>query len=565
MQEYLRTTCHIGVELADQNIEREYSQSFRAMEFLRSGLPLICNDYLQLADLVRRYDAGWIIQSPQDLYSLIPHILGIPPDQWQAKADNALRLVRKEFDCARCVEPIVAFLGQPYRPGKGPVVVQVSGLEAESDRESAPNVQGKPGSWKEVLVSLAGKFLRKIGPKLKDQENILMVTRGDIFPSDHGAAVKIDRTAASLSRYVSKVYVLTDDRRRYYTYSQGIRFEHHYPFWLRTLAPLRSLVRKRARNKEIPEQDAFLYFPLFDGSYILRTLYIALRYSVRMYQAEFPAYARPCLWARSLLGGKALLVEHNVEYQRLQNQNSELSYAGYEYVRRMELMLCRQVDWVITVSQQDKQQLIHDGVQGDQIHYIPHGVDLASFDQPENIDIRGIYNFPKDEHLLVYHGTYLYPPNMEAVTIMAEEILPQLREWEIQAKLLAVGPHPPTSSPWPDVVFTGSVERVAPYLRAADMAVVPLRQGGGTRMKILDYFAAELPVVTTAKGIEGIEVTNGQEAVVVEQANQEFALAVKHMILKPEWAKRIGYQGRQFVEKLDWKVIGKRYLAVMRT
>ena len=385
-----------------------------------------------------------------------------------------------------------------------------------------------------------------------------MVTRADIFPPDHGAAVKIDRTAAALSTYVTTVYLVTDDRRRYYTYCQGIRSEHGYPFWLQALAPLRSLVRKRARKKEIPEQDAFLYFPLFDVSYILRTLYIALRYGVRMYQAEFPAYARPCLWARSLLGGRALVVEHNVEYQRLRDQNPDLSLAGYEYVRQNELMLCNQVDQVITVSRQDKQQLIHDGVQAGHIHYIPHGVDLEAFDKSVNVKVRDIYDLPEDEPLLVYHGTYLYPPNMEAVTVMAEEIMPLLRQWGVQARLLAVGPHPPAPSPWPDVVFTGSVQRVAPYLRTADMAVVPLRQGGGTRMKVLDYFAAGLPVVSTAKGMEGIEITAGEQALIVKEAGPDFALALYHLLADPELAARIARQGHEFDEHLDWKVIGRK-------
>ncbi|MDZ7762775.1 MAG: glycosyltransferase [Desulfovermiculus sp.] len=562
MQEYLRTHCHIGVELADRNIEREYSQSFRAMEFLRSGLPLICNDYLQMADLVHKYDAGWMVRSPQDLCALIPHILD-SPEQWTAKADNALRLVQEEFDYSRCVEPIVAFLRQPYRPDKGPAVVQVAWSQEGSDRESLPNGKSHLESWKNNLVSLTGKILRKIGPKAKAQENILMVTRADIVPPDHGAAVKIDRTATALSRYVPKVYLLTDDRRRYYTYFQGARSEQRYPFWLRALAPLRSLVRKRARKKEIPEQDAFLYYPLFDFSYILRTLYIALGHSVRIYQAEFPGYARPCLWARSLLGGVVLLAEHNVEYQRLRDQNPNLSLSGYEFVRRTELMLCKQVDQVITVSNEDKQRLIHDGVPAGQTHYIPHGVDLEGFEESESLDLGSLYAISQDETLLVYHGTYLYPPNMEAVQIMAEEIIPLLRQWGIRAQLLAVGPHSPVQSPWPDVVFTGSVQQVAPYLLAADMAVVPLRQGGGTRMKILDYFAAGLPVVSTAKGIEGIEVINGQQAVIVEDTGQDFARAIKSLLDDPDQAARIGRQGRVFVQELDWKIIGQKYLQLV--
>ena len=64
--EFLSTNAHVGVELAEWNIEREYSQSFRSLEFLRHGLPLLCNRYLPVSRLVERYEAGWIIDDPAD-------------------------------------------------------------------------------------------------------------------------------------------------------------------------------------------------------------------------------------------------------------------------------------------------------------------------------------------------------------------------------------------------------------------------------------------------------------------------------------------------------------------
>lgn len=563
MQEYLRLNCHIGLELADQNLEREYSQSFRAIEFLRSGLPIICNEYLKLAESIHHYDAGWIVRSPEELQTLIPEIMA-KPELWRQKSDNALRLVQEEYNYARNVRPLLDFIHHPLQPEKGRAVVQIASQEKSSAREAGLQLRRDAKDWKQGLISLAGKILRKIAPQANHTPNIILVSRADIFPADHGAAVKIDRTAAALSRFANKVHLLTDDRRYYFRYQNGSKTRHRYPIWLSLLAPLRLLVRRKARKKGIPINDAFLYYPLFDWSYILRTLYIALRYSVRIFQAEFPAYARPCLWGRSLLGGKALLAEHNVEYQRLKEQNPDLSLSSYAFVRQTELTVCNQVDHVVTVSKNDKQQLIQDGVQSEHIHYIPHGVDLEAFDQSESIAVRDIYNLPGDEPLFVYHGTYLYPPNMEAVTIMAEEIMPQLRQWGIQAKLLAVGPNPPEPSPWPEIVFTGSVEQVAPYLRAADMAVVPLRQGGGTRMKILDYFAASLPVVCTAKGIEGIEVSHGKHAQIVDKAGIDFALAIQQLLADPEQAGRIGHQGRKFAEQLDWKIIGKKYMELMQ-
>ena len=389
---------------------------------------------------------------------------------------------------------------------------------------------------------------------------IAIVTRGDVFPADHGSAVKIDRTAASLSRFVDAVYLITDDRRHYFVYQKGLVLRARYPFWVRWLAPLRLIVWLRALARGIPYTDAFLYFPLFDWSYISRTCYLALHHPITVFQAESAAYARACLSARAIFGGKVLLVEHNVEYLRLKEQKARLSPGAHEYMRRVEIELCNQSDAVITVSERDRARLIEDGVRAERIHYIPHGVDLTQFEAVQALDIRSKYGIPSNQPLLVYHGIYLYPPNLEAVKILAERILPLLRVRGFEAKVLAIGRHPPRAAFHKNIIFTGPVDKVAPYLLAADIAVVPLLQGEGTRMKILDYFAAGLPVVSSKKGVEGIPVVNGVHALVVEDVGDAFADAIVELLTNPAKAGELGRQGRLFVEQLDWNTIARRYL-----
>ena len=563
MQGYLETHCRIGLELADRNVEREYSQSFRAMEFLRAGLPLICNDYLELAGPVRDYDAGWVVSQPEDLAALIPEILR-HPEVIQRKSLNARRLVEEQFHYQQTIEPLARFVEQPIRRVKG------SPLFLEMSPTAVPSVsQGKrsfiariAASGKRRAVNWMGRWARAMR-RCPAGRDILIVTRADVFPADHGAAVKIDRTAAALSQFVPAVYLVTDERGFYYVYRGGAVQRERFPWWLSWLAPPRRWVRQRAIRQGIPADDTFLYYPLFDWSYILRTAYLALRHPIILFQAEFPAYARACLWGRSLFGGQVLLVEHNVEYQRLRDQCPALSPAAFEYLRTIEVELCQRADRVVTVSEQDRAQLIADGVTPGPIHYVPHGVDLAAFDTAQPVDVRGQYAIGPDPAVLVYHGTYLYPPNLEAMQIMAERILPRLHARGCSCKVLAIGNHPPSQPLHEDILFTGSVAEVAPYLRAADLAVVPLAQGGGTRMKILDYFAAGLPVVSTAKGIEGIPVTNGVEAVIVAEADEAFADEIIRLLQDAQAARQLGQRGRAFVERLDWKAIARQYLELM--
>jgi hypothetical protein len=88
--EFLVESAHIGLEVAEPNIERKYSQSFRSLEFLRHGLPLICNDYLPIASLIEKYNAGWLVSGPQELPGLLRKIMS-QPDEWKKRSENALR------------------------------------------------------------------------------------------------------------------------------------------------------------------------------------------------------------------------------------------------------------------------------------------------------------------------------------------------------------------------------------------------------------------------------------------------------------------------------------------
>lgn len=237
------------------------------------------------------------------------------------------------------------------------------------------------------------------------KSNVLVVTRKDLFPTDHGAAVKIVRTAEALSRLGVDVVLCTDDRRHYHVFRNGEREQHDYPFWLRWWGLPRPLTLLRLLLAGFPLSNAFLYFPLKDASYRRRALHLAARYNARAYLAEFPAYAEPLLAVRARLGGRLLLCEHNVEYARLQSQLPRLSARGLRALRQTELTLCQASDAVIVVSEPDRLQLVQDGVPAGKLVLIPHGVDLQAFQRVYPVDVRQRHGLRPDALLLVYHGT----------------------------------------------------------------------------------------------------------------------------------------------------------------
>ncbi|MGY6555912.1 MAG: glycosyltransferase family 4 protein, partial [Wenzhouxiangella sp.] len=110
----------------------------------------------------------------------------------------------------------------------------------------------------------------------------------------------------------------------------------------------------------------------------------------------------------------------------------------------------------------------------------------------------------------------------------------------------------------PDIRLTGSLPSLTGALSLADLAVVPLISGGGTRMKILDYFAAGVPVISTAKGCEGLPLSDGRELLIRDDWDA-FAESAAHLLQHPDQGRALAERATAFVEKLDWLEIGRRY------
>jgi glycosyltransferase involved in cell wall biosynthesis len=192
---------------------------------------------------------------------------------------------------------------------------------------------------------------------------------------------------------------------------------------------------------------------------------------------------------------------------------------------------------------------------------VPHGVDLDAYRRARPLDVRARYGLPPRAAVLVFHGVYRYPPNLDAVHTVAGEILPRLRAAGHDAWLLAIGADAPAHAPGDGVRFTGAVDDLPAHLLGADVAVVPLRHGAGTRMKVLEYFAARLPVVASPKAVEGLGITPGVHAW-IEDDPEAFAGAVARLLDDRAAAERLGRRGRWSVEGRDWRVMTRRYLEI---
>jgi len=406
--------------------------------------------------------------------------------------------------------------------------------------------------------------------------NITIATREDLFPLVHGAAVKIVRTAEALARCGCEVTIVTSDRLQYHRFSGDKHELLDYPKRLiaaTRVAPRVSSLLERLGAPDYwktvegllvslgyPEDEHLLYRPVVDPDFWIRTLYVGRKHRSDWFQAEFPGFGVPCWIAARLLRKKCSVVQHNVEWSRLAD-TTELPADVIDRLREIELQICHLADEVITCSSDDRELLLPDDFERGEITVIPHGVDLANYGDKSGIGVREHYGIPRDYALGFFHGTLHYWPNTVACRMFAEEILPRLAARGRKVKILAAGLNPPDRFIHPDLIYAGCVDDLVTHIAASDFCAVPLLDGGGTRLKILEYFAGSKPVVSTHKGAEGLLLGDRREIHLVEDGLwDEFVDRIEHLLDNPVEAIGMGALGRQFVERYDWLEVGRAFV-----
>jgi glycosyltransferase involved in cell wall biosynthesis len=186
------------------------------------------------------------------------------------------------------------------------------------------------------------------------------------------------------------------------------------------------------------------------------------------------------------------------------------------------------------------------------IAVIENGVDCANFADSNSAPSR---------QKIVFVGKMDYYPNVEAIIAFAHHTWPKVREQLSGMTLTIVGANPTAEvvalADIPGIEVTGTVPDVRPYYREALAAVVPLRTGGGTRLKILEAMAAGVPVVSSPLGAEGLTVTPGSDILIADA--DDHASWVRHLTdLSDDRRKQITTRALQLVKtRYDWDILGK--------
>ncbi|MBI1915856.1 MAG: glycosyltransferase [Planctomycetes bacterium] len=290
----------------------------------------------------------------------------------------------------------------------------------------------------------------------------------------------------------------------------------------------------------------------------------AANHSVDLWQCEWTPYAETL---RDLEGAPRVIMAHNIESQIWQRYGeTEEDPLKRWYIKRQwrkfqrfERRAFAAATRVVTVSTPDA-DLARSQFEARHVSVVDNGVDTSYF-RPDGTE--------REPGRILFLGSLDWRPNLDAVRLLLDHIFPAVLAAEPLARLSLVGRNPPEwlarrAAEVPNVELAGNVADVRPYLCRSGVMVVPLRVGGGSRLKILESLASGLPVVSTTVGAEGLCLEDGQHLTIADGV-EEMARALLATIDSPGPARAQAGRGREVVlSRYDWDALGGKLEAIWR-
>jgi len=274
----------------------------------------------------------------------------------------------------------------------------------------------------------------------------------------------------------------------------------------------------------------------------------------------------PSLNVPSDLGVPTVLFQHNVEAAIWERHAQVASHPvkrlymreQWRRMRAFEGRECRRFDKVVAVSREDCGVLERTyGLRG--VEEVPTGVDTEFFQPTRTI--------ARNRNEIVFTGSMDWLPNEDAVAWFAEAILPRIRAEipDVQFTIVGRTPSQPVlnlARTHHDITVTGSVPDVRPYMERAAAFVIPMRIAGGTRLKVYEAMGMEIPIVSTAIGIEGLPVRHDVEVLVADEP-EAFAAAVVKVLREPAFGARLAAtSARRVRAEFGWQEVASRFASI---
>jgi polysaccharide biosynthesis protein PslH len=276
-------------------------------------------------------------------------------------------------------------------------------------------------------------------------------------------------------------------------------------------------------------------------------------------------FLTPSLNVPDGLPAPIVLFQHNVEatiwerYVAVPQNPLRRAYFRLQWrrMRRHEAAECRRFEHVVAVSALDA-EVLRSEYAVSSVGFVPTGVDLEYF-LPRVQELR-------NGREIVFVGSMDWMPNDDGIRWFAAEVFSRLRERVADVRLFVVGRSPTArlrelAARDPAIEVTGTVDDVRPYLERAALSVVPLRIGGGTRLKIYEAMAMGVPVVSTSIGAEGLPLRKGEHLLVADTPEEQMS-AICCLLDDPARASRLADNALRYVqEHCGWDAVAERFIA----
>ncbi|HKP45548.1 MAG TPA: glycosyltransferase [Pyrinomonadaceae bacterium] len=393
---------------------------------------------------------------------------------------------------------------------------------------------------------------------------ILWVKTELLHPVDKGGKIRTYNMLKQLKRDHHITYLTLDD---------GLATadaRHHASEYCHELITVPYRQRDKFSIGFYAELVANLFSPLPYAvkKYVSRTLNAQVERCAKNCDVVICDFLAPAANIPCELSAPAILFQHNVEamiwkrhYQVTRNPLKKLYlYLQWRKMKAFEAASCRRFAAVIAVSKEDREQIEHE-----------YGVPVV-FDVPTGVDtdfFRPLHPQAPTPHNLVFTGSMDWLPNEDGIRYFTEEIMPKIKGQIPDATLTVVGRNPYPSllelaQRDSSIIVTGRVDDVRPFMDQAAVYVVPLRVGGGTRLKIFEAMAMEKPIVSTTVGAEGLPVTDGNELLIADSP-AEFASAVVRLMQDQERASQLAVRAAKLVrQQFGWEKVALKFAAICR-
>ena len=286
--------------------------------------------------------------------------------------------------------------------------------------------------------------------------------------------------------------------------------------------------------------------------YIYKLLNILKKYNPSLVIISFP-FGIPISYIviKKILKLNSILIynSHNVEteYSKIIAKDDNLPWVAKlfycKYISIIERLAVVFSDYIIAVSEENKNCFCNRySCDKEKIVVINLGATI-----PKDIPKSTIkYKKHKDDILAVFHGTYKATHNRNAINIIHSYLAKKLEDNK-NLKFIVAGNGVPKIEK-ENFISLGFVENLYDFLSSCDIAIVPLEEGEGTKLKLFDYMAAGLPIITTKKGAEGMGLINGKNALITDHVNKDFVTAIETLAGNPQMREELGLNAKKLIE-----------------